>query len=230
MDCFILKLCIPGLTLGQFSQICRELYARPESNLPIRRLLVYAGLFAACTELSAVTSGDDPARYYDLMKTFQQRVLIAARNLPLLLQPSKEAADALLAAVTAGVCQTLGYNRLPMISDESFESQQQKLALFWMVYVMDRSNSLRLGRAPAIHDAYISSPKPSPSMQFDASITHLFHFWIDTAAVIGKICEQLYSPVALAQVPLERIRIAESLADELQQIYKARLAVSAVDA
>nr|POE46225.1 hypothetical protein CFP56_73187 [Quercus suber] len=215
---------LKNVALPLRKQISQELYERPESNSQIRRLLVYAGLFAACTELSAVSSGDDPAHYYDLMTIFQQRVMGAVRSLPLLIPPTKEAADALFGR--SGVCQTLGYNRLPPASLESAEERQQKLALFWMVYVMDRSNSLRLGRAPAIHDSYISSPKPSPSKQFTNSFIHLIRFWIDVASVQGRICEQLYSPVALAQVSSERQNVSESLAMELQQIYKTRLAVS----
>ena len=97
--------------------------------------------------------------------------------------------------------------------------------LFWFVYIIDKTISLRLGHASAIQDFEVVLPKPQPSETFSASLVHLMTFWIDVSRVQGQIAEQLYSPAALTQTSSVRANRAESLAQELREAYEVRVKV-----
>lgn len=97
--------------------------------------------------------------------------------------------------------------------------------LFWMVYLMDKMISLRLGHASAIQDFEIALPKPQPSEIFSESTIYLMNFWIDLARVQGQISEQLYSPAALMESSNLRTERAEKLAHDLREAYEARAEV-----
>ena len=112
-----------------------------------------------------------------------------------------------------------------MLSDDE-GLRKNKIMLFWMVYMMDRNISLRLGYAPAIQDHDISLPKLQPSTDLPEPIVQLMSFWIDLSRIQGQICEQLYSPAALTQPNEARARRAEVLAEDLKQGYETRVKVN----
>lgn len=128
------------------------------------------------------------------------------------------------------MCQTLGYHRLSRSSPSSDHLFHRKVILFWSIYTMDRGNALRLGYAPAIQDYDIDTPRPVVSEQYPLAIVTMKKYWIDCAKVQGQICTRLYGPAASALLPDERARLAESLADELDQIYQQKIEVFAVSA
>lgn len=123
------------------------------------------------------------------------------------------------------MCQALGYNRLSRVDPESDPLFHRKVVLFWSIYVLDRSNSLRLGRAPAINDYDIDTPMPTVSDRNPPTTVAMLEFWIECARVQGKVCIQLYGPSASFLAPNERIRLAEALSDELEQIHQRKLEV-----
>lgn len=47
-------------------------------------------------------------------------------------------------------------------------------------------------------------------------------FWIDCGRVQGKICTQLYTPVAFTLSDTDRAQVAQDLADELERIYQRK--------
>lgn len=97
------------------------------------------------------------------------------------------------------MCQTLGYHReLPRNSRQSVSPRYAHF-LFWMTYYVDKSLSLRLGRASTIQDWDITASPPSISSEDKAPVLAFFVFWIKTARCQGNIYEMLYSPSSAAQ-------------------------------
>lgn len=71
--------------------------------------------------------------------------------------------------------------------------------LFWNVYYIDKSLSLRLGRASTIPDWHITMPLPSVEGSKDHPILPYLVLWIKTAKCQGQIYEKLYSPDSMTQ-------------------------------
>lgn len=90
---------------------------------------------------------------------------------------------------------------------------------------MDRTNSLRLGLAPAIQDYDIDTPMITASEEHPPAVVALMEFWVNCGRVQGKICAQLYGPAATSLAPDERTRIAEGFVEELEQIHHRKTKV-----
>lgn len=52
----------------------------------------------------------------------------------------------------AALSQNLGYHRIQTMKEDSEEERMAKIHVFWFIYMMDKTLSLRLGRASIIQD------------------------------------------------------------------------------
>ncbi|KAJ4258247.1 hypothetical protein NW762_008396 [Fusarium torreyae] len=120
------------------------------------------------------------------------------------------------------MCRALGYNRLLHNSARPDPLFSRKSMLFWSVYTLDRNTSLRLGRAPALQDYDISTPMLTPDDNAPPATVTMINFWVECGRVQGKISTQLYGPEASSLGADERARLAESLADELEEIHQRK--------
>lgn len=78
-----------------------------------------------------------------------------------------------------------------------------------MVFLLDKSLSLRLGRPSNLRDAEVTTPLPSnPNIRRCSQ----------TSRIQGRIYDQLYGPVGLAGFDGERGAAAQVLAAELREI------------
>ncbi|EMT61122.1 hypothetical protein FOC4_g10014164 [Fusarium odoratissimum] len=104
-----------------------------------------------------------------------------------------------LSSKASELSQTLGYHRIPSIKEGVVaEEKRHAQLLFWFTYFIDKSLSLRLGRASTIQDWDVTTPmisEPGTCSLIDVSIT----MWINTARCQGKIYESLYSPDSITQ-------------------------------
>ncbi|PLB50051.1 hypothetical protein P170DRAFT_445447 [Aspergillus steynii IBT 23096] len=119
------------------------------------------------------------------------------------------------------ICQTLGYHRDVSMKFDSQETIQYKLFLFWGVYFLDKSLSLRLGRASTIPDGDITIPRPSANNCNQAPVMAYFPLWIESARCQGNIYAMLYSPSSLAQPDKVRHDRVQILVDDLRALEKA---------
>lgn len=94
--------------------------------------------------------------------------------------------------------------------------------LFWITYSLDRNIAFRLGHTPAIQDYDIDTPMVTVHPDLPAGVIDVFAFWVDCGRIQGKICTQLYGPGASSLTSEERIRIAESLAEEMEQTHERK--------
>lgn len=97
-----------------------------------------------------------------------------------------------------------------------------QVMLFWGAYVIDRNNSLRLGRAPAIQDYDIDTPMVERNSEYHPAIISLMRFWVQCGRAQGKICTALYGPAGDTLDPQDRVRTIDALAQDLEQAYSLK--------
>lgn len=121
------------------------------------------------------------------------------------------------------MCQTLGYHRISTMAQDTELERDEKIALFWHVYMADRTVSLRLGRACTIQDYDISLPVPEKSLAFPDSFMPFLGYWIEVARIQGQAAERLYSPAAALLTQQERWRRANILSTSMERAFEGRL-------
>lgn len=104
-----------------------------------------------------------------------------------------------------------------MENDKS-EDSRYKQFLFWSIYFIDKSLSLRLGRPSTIPDWDITIPRPSINDAHSEPVSAYFVLWIETARCQGNIYEMLYSPNAMAQSDQVKQSRVEALLSDLHQL------------
>lgn len=98
------------------------------------------------------------------------------------------------------------------------EEIEHKLLLFWSVYYLDKSLSLRLGRSSSIQDWDINVPDLITHAPDGPMGYHFYHLWSRTARVQGQIYEHLYSPECMTQPDHVRTFRVDALVKELKEI------------
>jgi hypothetical protein len=134
-----------------------------------------------------------------------------------------------LTTIAVSLAVSLGYNRASSMLNDSAEVREQKLFLFWILYIFDTSFSIRLGRSPTIRDHDIAVPLLPDNGTIPKPLVHVLYNWIEIGRVQCQVVEQLYSPVALAHPLEQRINHASTLAMRMQEIWVARSQVSLDD-
>ncbi|KAI4730274.1 hypothetical protein E4T49_01871 [Aureobasidium sp. EXF-10728] len=131
-----------------------------------------------------------------------------------------------LSSTAARLCQSLGYHRLSTDKSGDTTLYEKRAMLFWSVYFMDKSLSLRLGRASALQDFDIST---SPKDVFDiwhsqntfdyktAKLTEWLSLSLDMAKIQGAIYDKLYAPGSIKSLP-ERQRQGQELIIKIHEI------------
>jgi hypothetical protein len=117
---------------------------------------------------------------------------------------------------------SLGYNRLSSMQSDTEQVRQQKIYIFWMVYIFDTGFSIRLGRSPVIREHDITVPVISDNGVVPTVFVGVLRYWIELGRVQCQAVEHLLSPAALQQPPEERSRRADKLAVRLQEVWDAR--------
>lgn len=121
------------------------------------------------------------------------------------------------------MCQSLGYHRASCAKEGSSEDVKLKRLLFWSIYFIDKSLSLRLGRASTIPDWTITTSRPCITDPHQHPALAYFVLWVETARCQGNIYEMLYSPDASIQPGEVRQARVQRLVSDLQELDKATL-------
>ncbi|KAH7165838.1 hypothetical protein EDB81DRAFT_780508 [Dactylonectria macrodidyma] len=222
--------------LDNFSDICLGVYFS-EDYSESEFIISNAGMMYLFQELSYVKpegkERDESVSYAEMCRVNLETAL---SNLPLHLPANSSIIRALLLGAfyaieiskpslawtltckASELCQTLGYHRLSSMKSDQGEDTDRKLYLFWSMYFMDKSLSLRLGRASTIQDWDVSVPIPAMEDTHITSLAPLFSGWVKTARCQGNIYEKLYSPDSVTQPDHERTARVQSIAKELEEI------------
>lgn len=124
-----------------------------------------------------------------------------------------------LTSTAARICQSLGYHRSASMKDDKPAEAETKKAIFWYIYIMDKTLSLRLGRSSAIQefDICLEMLSSSSDLKYHAW-GNVWSLWIETATLHGWVYEQLYSPKALTQSQQERLNVVTRLASHTNAV------------
>jgi hypothetical protein len=133
-------------------------------------------------------------------------------------EKERNLAYARLCPKASELCQTLGYHRGIAKSDQQSVDPRYAQFLFWTTYYVDKSLSLRLGRASTIQDWDIVISLPSMSSESQEPVLAFFVLWVRTARCQGNIYEMLYSPASAAQPQDVRQSRVDSLVSSLHEI------------
>ncbi|KAI4649201.1 hypothetical protein J4E93_003515 [Alternaria ventricosa] len=125
----------------------------------------------------------------------------------------------------------MALHRINTMIDDNPEDRQTKIHIFWMIYMFDKTLSLRLGRSSILQDWDISLPFVVSSDPNDkhAESSAFLSYWIKVARVQGLTYEKLFCPAAFQKSPEERTRIAIELVNSLNQAWYERGDASIVD-
>ncbi|KAF1945190.1 fungal-specific transcription factor domain-containing protein [Clathrospora elynae] len=130
----------------------------------------------------------------------------------------------------AGLCQNLGYHRINTMVNDSPKERNTKVHIFWMIYMFDKTLSLRLGRSSIIQDWDISLPFILSDDDADVPEgTKMLAYWIKVARVQGQTYEKLFSPAAFLKTREERTRTAIELVDALTLAWYERGETNVID-
>lgn len=141
-------------------------------------------------------------------------------------------------STAAHLSQNLGYHRYQTMKEDPEEERNAKIHVFWFIYMMDKTLSLRLGRASIIQDWDMSLPYPnidSDHARFGSLVqqgqrgTDMLLYWIKVAQIQGTAYEKLFSPAGFLRPMDERARTATELVDSLNECWSERGEVSAFD-
>ncbi|KZL69341.1 fungal specific transcription factor domain-containing protein [Colletotrichum tofieldiae] len=213
-----------------FPDLCLEVYFST-SYSEYDFITVNGGLYSLFIDYAAQLSADERGEYYQYARTCRENLETSLANLRLhtpaesnvivallfgtfyAVEISKPSLAWTLCSKASELCQTLSYHQVESL--DSHESLQDKPKptvhgmhlhqfLFWNVYCIDKSLSLRLGRASTIQDRHVTMPEPSLAEPIESPVLPYLVLWIRTARCQGQIHELLYSPESRAQPPYVR--------------------------
>ncbi|KAK7421359.1 hypothetical protein QQX98_002253 [Neonectria punicea] len=230
--------------LDNFSDICLGFYFS-EDYSEADFIISNTGMMYLFQELagSEAEGKEENLSYFEMCRT---NIETALNNLPLHLpanpnmiaalvlgayhaiEISKPSLSWILTCKASELCQTLGYHRLSSLKGPT-DKKDRKQFLFWSVYFMDKSLSLRLGRASTIQDWDISVPLPAAEDTHITPLSAFFSMWVKTARCQGNIYEQLYSPDSVTQPRYVRAAQVAAITKDLEDIRKQTSEVSVIE-
>ncbi|KAI8309147.1 hypothetical protein K4K59_009393 [Colletotrichum sp. SAR11_240] len=234
---------IQGLELPPIQKAVNTIRVAKKNHSEYDFITVNGGLYSLFTDYAAQISPEDKKEYQEYARMCRTNLETSLSNLPLHLPASADVIVALLfgtfhaveiskpslawtlASKASELCQTLGYHRVECLKNTKDDGKPRVRGmhwhqfLFWNVYYIDKSLSLRLGRASTIPDWHITMPEPSLEDPLEDPLLPYYVLWIHTAKCQGKIYEMLYSPDSMAQpyhVRQTRVHELVSMLDDVE--------------
>ncbi|KAF5516928.1 putative transcriptional regulatory protein [Colletotrichum siamense] len=226
------------LPLHQFSKTCLEVYFS-EQYSEADFIIVTAGLHSIFKDYSIIVSEEERERSLKYSNLCRAHLETALTGLPLHLPANSKTIVALifgachsielskpflawsLSSKASELCQSLGYHRAVSVHHENEEEAQLKRFLFWSTYFIDKSLSLRLGRASTIPEWTITTSRPSVNDPHQQPVQAYFVLWVEMARCQGNIYELLYSPESVTQPDDVRQARVQRLVSDLQELDEA---------
>ncbi|RSL53192.1 hypothetical protein CEP53_007829 [Fusarium sp. AF-6] len=226
------------LPLERFSSVCMNVYF-VEDFSESDFILTNAGLLYLFFERAQRSMDKDEREDLEqYIPMLQKNLETALANLPFHLPLTSSMISALLLGAfhaieiskpslswtltckASELCQTLGYHRASTMKNDEPRDAQRKQFLFWNVYFIDKSLSLRLGRASTIQDWDITVPIPDAEKVDDSPLEAFAALWVTTARCQGQIYEMLYSPDSINQPEDVRRYRVQTLVNTMRGISK----------
>ncbi|KAG8669090.1 hypothetical protein FPOAC1_008478 [Fusarium poae] len=223
-------------SMESFSGMCLHVYFS-EDIADSDYILVNIGLMYMFQDRQQrVTDKKEHEENEEYTKALRQNAETALANLPFHLPATSNMISALLLGAfyaieiskpslswtlsckASELCQTLGYHRISTMKNDKPRDAQRKQFLFWNTYFIDKSLSLRLGRASTIQDWDVTVPMLSENPANATPLSPFISLWIATARCQGQIYELLYSPGSMEELDGVRRLRSQKLVCDLQDI------------
>lgn len=240
----------PVLKWKKLREVVDDVYLNPGSCIALRRMLAYGALRKIFADLRAMPLPGHDIHNFDLYSSMCQKNLEAAINeLEIFIPAGYESIMALMigamslielckpticwvmVTIAAGMCRDLGYHRIQAMANDDPQDPDDKIRMFWIIYMFDKKLSLRLGRASIMQDWDVSLTL-IPNFEGPMYIPkggEMLSYWIKVARVQGLTYEKLFSPAAFLQPVEERARIAKELVNTMNQAWYERPEVVVVE-
>ncbi|KAL6162091.1 hypothetical protein ACJQWK_11854 [Exserohilum turcicum] len=238
----------PFLRMPNLRDIFYDAYHNPDTCGTPRRMLTYGILENIYTEFLAFRPPDmDVSEYATYAAMCKRQSEVALSQLDLFMPASYENIMALvlgaaqathmckpslcwvLTSCAAGMCINLGYHRINTMIHDPPADKESKIYIFWMIYMFDKTLSLRLGRSSVLQDWDISLPfileiTPSDALSHQS---RMLSYWVKVARIQGLTYEKLFCPAAFLKSTEERTAIAIDLVNAMNQAWYERADASA---
>ncbi|KAL2272077.1 hypothetical protein VTJ83DRAFT_1448 [Remersonia thermophila] len=226
------------LDLNEFPTICIAAYMDSSSEYNAANFITVSFGLHYLFSITGCVFEDKRDEYFALSRLCAGNLETALAALPLHLPASYEVILALaqgafysielckpsltwtLCSKASELCQSLGYHRLTTFKSEPAHVVERKQFLFWAIYALDKSLSLRLGRSSSIQDHDITIPNPGSMKTVSKPAFSALDLWVKVSRIQGQIYELLYCPDALAQPEDVRKSQAQQLASSLDEVDK----------
>ncbi|KIW20124.1 hypothetical protein PV08_00699 [Exophiala spinifera] len=224
----------PLLDVERLSDLCRKIYFPTDDYTIATFITVHVALYFLCNQMPKDTAKDlnfSSDELQQLADTCAHNAETAMRSMRLFMEASFETIEALLLAAMMTVehsnlslgwtlmttasrmLQDAGYHRLPPYSVAP--EATKKRIVFWLVYALERSLALCLGRSSNIQDCDITVERPKVPEELNGPFGLLYLGWIHLGELQGQIYEQLYCARAQKQSPEAKGHVARALAGRL---------------
>ncbi|OHX01015.1 fungal specific transcription factor domain-containing protein, partial [Colletotrichum incanum] len=206
----IFSLACSFLDVDDLAELCRRVYFCTDNFADTTFIIVNGALFYLFMEQAYLapdaTAREEFERYQHMC---QNNLETALACLPLMLPAKIESIEALLLAAVysvdvskaslawlftstaASLCQTLGYHRVSQVRSESAGPRDIKALLFWHVYMLDKTLSLRTGRASVIQDWDVTLPRRVDNTMVADPWGAIITTWIKQSEIQHRVYEQL---------------------------------------
>lgn len=238
-----LAILFPFLKMKNLRDIIADAYHSPGQCGASRRMLAYGIIHIIVEEYTTFPlegMNQEENRVYVTQCKVQMEVAVSQLDIFMLasyenvmalmlggawaVEMCRPSLTSVMVGTAARLCQSLGYHRYQTMQDDTEEDRNNKKHIFWMIYMFDKTMSLRLGRASFIQDYDISLPffndsDMSPGVA-DSKI--MLTYWVKVARVQGQTYEKLFSPAAFLRTTEQRTQTAVELVNALNQAWYER--------
>ncbi|KAM5375809.1 hypothetical protein ACJZ2D_005865 [Fusarium nematophilum] len=226
------------ILMRPFSEVCLDVYFS-ENHSETDIIIVNAGLHSLFSDYSNYVPVEEKATYLEYAHLCRENLETALANLPLQLSATSDVIVALLfgawhaielskpslswtlCSKASELCHTLGYHRAASMQNDTPDEIQFKKFLFWSIYFVEKSLSLRLGRPSTIPDWDITISRPSTADAHQQPVMAYFALWVEASRCQGNIYELLYSPDSMSQADDVRRARVQLLVSDLANLHKA---------
>ncbi|KAF5689906.1 fungal specific transcription factor factor domain-containing protein [Fusarium circinatum] len=208
------------LPFQRFTDMCLDVYFN-DNRFEANFTTVNAGLYSLFWDYSFHVVGEERDEYVAHAHLCRDNLETVLSNLPLHLPATSDTILALLFGASYAIelsKPSLSWTLLVSMKNDKQEDFQYKQFLFWSIYFIDKSLSLRLGRPSTIPDWDITVPQPSINDSVSEAVLAYFAISIETARCQGNIYEMLYAPNAMAQPDEVKQSRVEALVSDLQNL------------
>ncbi|TLD18287.1 fungal-specific transcription factor domain protein [Venturia nashicola] len=236
----------PVLEKKRFVQLCEEVLSEHGDCCQSKLLIFHGALFWLFNEFSTIQTNHRHVESFGQYATLcRENLEIVLSSLTLLMPATLENTQALVLGCSFGIelskptlcwllnstavsfCMSLGYHRRETMKNDTDEEKKVKHAVFWNVYQMDKSLSLRLGRASVFQDWDINIPRPTRPPEIappdGCKWLDVNYYWVQIAEIQGQVYQHLYSPGSSSKTNEERAQWAVMAATRLKECHRTRV-------